>query len=166
MAITSTKGTKKTDSDFVISVPSVNLTPMKLIVISPEAEDPREHTVLVKLFAAGLTSYHLRKPTWTREQLAEYLRALSADFRRRLRNMGWNAPDGESPILPIMVGDAERAQVLSRRLQEQRIHVPAIRPPTVPPGTSRLRVSLSARHTAAELDELAEQLAKNCAFST
>lgn len=57
---------------------------MKLIVISPEAEDAREHAVLAQLFAAGLTSYHLRKPTWTREQLAAWLRALPVEFHPRI----------------------------------------------------------------------------------
>jgi thiamine-phosphate pyrophosphorylase len=57
---------------------------MKLIVISPESEDAREHAVLVQLFAAGLTSYHLRKPTWTRDQLAAWLRALPTEFHPRI----------------------------------------------------------------------------------
>lgn len=56
----------------------------RLVVISPEAEDAREHTVLVQLFAAGLTSYHLRKPSWTREQFAAWLRALPAEFYPRI----------------------------------------------------------------------------------
>ena len=53
---------------------------MKLIVISPEGEDPREQSVLAQLFAAGLTSYPLRKPAWTREQLSAWLRALPVEF--------------------------------------------------------------------------------------
>jgi thiamine-phosphate pyrophosphorylase len=57
---------------------------VKLIVISPEAEDAREHAVLASLFAAGLTSYHLRKPTWTRDQLAAWLGALPAEFHPRI----------------------------------------------------------------------------------
>jgi len=57
---------------------------VKLIVISPEAEDAREHTVLVKLFAAGLTSYHLRKPSWTRAQVAAWLQTLPAEFHPRI----------------------------------------------------------------------------------
>ncbi len=57
---------------------------MKLIVISPESEDAREQAVLVKLFAAGLTDYHLRKPTWTRAQLASWLRTLPTEFLPRI----------------------------------------------------------------------------------
>jgi thiamine-phosphate pyrophosphorylase len=57
---------------------------VKLIVISPEAEDSREHALLAQFFAAGLTSYHLRKPTWTRDQLAAWLRALPVGFHARI----------------------------------------------------------------------------------
>lgn len=57
---------------------------MKLIVISPEAEDAREHAVLAQLFAAGLTSYHLRKPSWSRDQLVLWLRSLPAEFHPRI----------------------------------------------------------------------------------
>jgi thiamine-phosphate pyrophosphorylase len=57
---------------------------VKLIVISPEAEDAREHTTLTKLFAAGLTSYHLRKPTWSRNQLVSWLHTLPAKLHPRI----------------------------------------------------------------------------------
>jgi thiamine-phosphate pyrophosphorylase len=57
---------------------------MKLIVISPESEESREQSVLALLFAAGLTSYHLRKPTWTRDQLAAWLRVLPSEFHSRI----------------------------------------------------------------------------------
>ena len=57
---------------------------MKLIVISPEAENAREHAVLAGFFAAGLTSYHLRKPSWSREQLAAWLGALPVEFHTRI----------------------------------------------------------------------------------
>ena len=57
---------------------------MKLIVISPETEDPREHPVLAQLFTAGLTHYHLRKPAWNRDRLAAWLRAVPAEFHPRI----------------------------------------------------------------------------------
>jgi len=57
---------------------------MKFIVISPEAEDAREHVVLTQLFAAGLTDYHLRKPSWSRDDLVTFLRALPAEFHPRI----------------------------------------------------------------------------------
>ena len=58
--------------------------PLALLVISPEAEDPREHATLTELFLAGLTSYHLRKPTWSRDQLAAWLHAVPAKFHPRI----------------------------------------------------------------------------------
>jgi thiamine-phosphate pyrophosphorylase len=57
---------------------------VRLIVISPEAEDARELAVLAELFSAGLTHYHLRKPAWGREQLAAWLRALPVALHPRI----------------------------------------------------------------------------------
>jgi len=53
---------------------------VRLIVISPESEDPREHSVLAHLFAAGLMHYHLRKPDWSRAQIAAWLSAVPASL--------------------------------------------------------------------------------------
>lgn len=85
-----------------------------------------------------------------RTQLLEHARLL----RARLSEIGWNVPDGRSPIIPVLVGDASAAIALSRRLSQQGIYVPAIRPPTVPAGTSRLRISLSAQHSVQDIDRL------------
>lgn len=63
-----------------------------------------------------------------------------------------------SPIIPLVVGDEAAALSLSRELLAAGFHVPAIRPPTVPPGTCRLRVSLSAAHTAAQVAALADAI--------
>ena len=57
---------------------------MKLTVISPEADDPRELSVLGQLFAHGLADYHVRKPRWSREELAAYLGRVPAEFHPRL----------------------------------------------------------------------------------
>ena len=57
---------------------------MRLIVISPEAEDARESVVLAELFSAGLTHYHLRKPSWSREQLAAWLQSLPEALHARI----------------------------------------------------------------------------------
>jgi 8-amino-7-oxononanoate synthase len=65
----------------------------------------------------------------------------------------------ESAIQPLLVGDAISAVTLSARLREQGILISAIRPPTVPAGTSRLRITLSAAHSEAQVDHLLEQLA-------
>jgi 8-amino-7-oxononanoate synthase len=66
--------------------------------------------------------------------------------------------DLASPIAPIRIGDEARALAASRALLERGLHVTAIRPPTVPPGGSRLRVTVSAAHTARDVADLAEAL--------
>lgn len=63
-----------------------------------------------------------------------------------------------TPIVPILVGSADEAMRMSAALWQRGLHVPAIRPPTVPDGTSRLRVSLSAEHTAADVQALIDAL--------
>lgn len=63
-----------------------------------------------------------------------------------------------SPIAPILFGDADVALEASRKLLTMGFHVPAIRPPTVPVGSSRLRITFSAGHTAADVDALVKVL--------
>jgi len=80
-------------------------------------------------------------------------------LRRRLRaHVDRLRPAHRSPIVPIVLGDEQRALDASASLLEQRILVPAIRPPTVPPGTARLRIALSAAHTDEQVDRLATAL--------
>ncbi|MGH8984466.1 MAG: aminotransferase class I/II-fold pyridoxal phosphate-dependent enzyme [Acidimicrobiia bacterium] len=69
-------------------------------------------------------------------------------------------PGHPSPIVPVVLGDERRTLAAAAALLDQGMLVPAIRPPTVPPGTSRLRVALSAAHTDAQLDALACALAE------
>lgn len=59
-----------------------------------------------------------------------------------------------SPIVPLLIGPEQQTVDASMQLLQRGFHVPAIRPPTVPRGTSRLRVSLSAAHTDADLEDL------------
>src|SRR5262245_45913529 len=66
---------------------------------------------------------------------------------------------GTTPIVPVIVGGAGPALALSRELERRGLLVPAIRPPSVPPGTARLRVSLTAAHSEHDVDRLAEALA-------
>ena len=68
------------------------------------------------------------------------------------------APGHPSPVIPILVGDERAAVRMADRLADQGLFVPAIRPPTVPVGTSRLRVALSAAHTDAQIAALAAGL--------
>ncbi len=79
---------------------------------------------------------------------------------RRLRaHVDRLRPGHPSPILPFLCGEEARALAAADALLERGLLVPAIRPPTVAPGTSRLRVALSAAHTDAHLDQLERALA-------
>ena len=80
-----------------------------------------------------------------------YLLAQSAELRRRLAALGLDVPPGDGPILPVIVGDSDAAMRWSSALLERGVFVTAIRPPTVPRGTARLRVTLMATHDAADL---------------
>ncbi|WP_407525641.1 aminotransferase class I/II-fold pyridoxal phosphate-dependent enzyme [Methylobacterium oryzisoli] len=79
--------------------------------------------------------------------------ALARRFTARL-----GLPEAESAVVPVQVGEAEAALALSRALEARGFLVVAIRPPTVPPGTARLRVAFSAAHTEQEVDALADAL--------
>lgn len=57
---------------------------MRLVVISPEGDEPREHTVMAELFAAGLERYHVRKPLWAKPVLRDYIAGLPEQWRSRL----------------------------------------------------------------------------------
>ncbi|MFO1464084.1 MAG: 8-amino-7-oxononanoate synthase [bacterium] len=72
-----------------------------------------------------------------------------------------SAPRVVSPIVPLRTGDSSRALALSRALAEQGLWVTAIRPPTVPEGTARLRVTLMATHTEADLQGLCHALERS-----
>jgi 8-amino-7-oxononanoate synthase len=82
-------------------------------------------------------------------------------LRSRLRgHIERIAPGHPSPVIPIVVGDEREAVALSAALLDRGLLVPAIRPPTVPAGTSRLRIALSAAHTPEQIDALATGLAE------
>ncbi|MDQ4145715.1 MAG: 8-amino-7-oxononanoate synthase [Actinomycetota bacterium] len=86
----------------------------------------------------------------------ELIRSAEGDaLRTRLRTLIDRVrPGHDSPIIPFVVGDEAEATEVSARLLERGLLVPAIRPPSVPPGTSRLRVTLSAAHTDEEVGRL------------
>ncbi len=92
------------------------------------------------------------------ERRARLLRT-SADLRARLGDLGLRVPPGEGPILPVIVGDSAAALRSSRALLEHGVFVQAIRPPTVPPGTARLRVTLMATHDDDDLAHAANAFA-------
>ena len=103
------------------------------------------------LACATLKSLELvRTEHWRRE----HLNTLINQFRRGAEQIGLQLMDSFTPIQPILMGDSARALRLSKRLRECGVLVTAIRPPTVPAGSARLRVTLSAAHTEAQVQLL------------
>jgi len=82
----------------------------------------------------------------------------AAAFRSRLHHAGLDTGASASQIVPVMIGDNQRALDLATRLRERGIHVVAIRPPTVPAGTARLRFSITLAHSASDLERAADVL--------
>jgi 8-amino-7-oxononanoate synthase len=80
-------------------------------------------------------------------------------LRAALQEEGLPVPDGETQIVPVIVGDAGDALRASERALEQGVFAQAIRPPTVPDGTSRLRLAVMASHTKSELRDAAKVIA-------
>ncbi len=78
------------------------------------------------------------------------------DLRRKLQEAGFDTMESASPIIPILIGENQKALDFSARLFENGIFVSAIRPPTVSHGTARLRVTVMATHTKKEIDQLVE----------
>ena len=83
-----------------------------------------------------------------------FLVAQSSRLRQALQQQGWNCGNSTTHIIPIILGHEEAATELAEKLKQNGILVPAIRPPTVPRGTSRLRISLSAAHSKADINQL------------
>jgi 8-amino-7-oxononanoate synthase len=86
------------------------------------------------------------------------LTALIAAFRAGAADLPWALLPSSTPIQPLIVGDVATALAVSDALLARDIFVPAIRPPTVPAGTARLRVSLSAAHAPEDVDALTAEL--------
>jgi 8-amino-7-oxononanoate synthase len=83
-----------------------------------------------------------------------------AHFRRRMRELPWRLLESQTAIQPVIVGSNDAALELASALWVRGFWVPAIRPPTVPKGTARLRVSLCAAHSTEDVDALADALAE------
>ncbi|TDV49108.1 8-amino-7-oxononanoate synthase [Pseudomonas graminis] len=96
----------------------------------------------------------LRSEHWRREHLA----ALIKQFRAGAQALGLKLMDSFTPIQPILIGDSGRALRLSQLLRARGVMVTAIRPPTVPAGSARLRVTLSAAHSEAQVQLLLQAL--------
>ncbi len=92
------------------------------------------------------------------DALRQRLSANIQRFRAGAASLPWQLMGSESAIQPLIVGENAQAMALSRRLAEAGCWVSAIRPPTVPPGTARLRITLTAAHQPEDIDVLLEAL--------
>ena len=107
---------------------------------------------LATALLASLELLHTEE--WRREQL----RKLIMQLRSGLAGLKWRLMDSQTPIQPLLVGGNEEAIALSEGLRARGIWVPAIRPPTVPQSTARLRISLSAAHSEGDVAQLIKVL--------
>jgi 8-amino-7-oxononanoate synthase len=108
------------------------------------------------LAAAALAAVRLaRTEGWRRDKLA----ALIARFRTGAAQLGLPLAASDTPIQPLLLGDAAAALAAARALEAHGLLVTAIRPPTVPAGQARLRITLSSAHEEEHVDRLLEALA-------
>ncbi len=98
----------------------------------------------------------VRKEGWRRERLQQLVQR----FRNGARQLGLPLMDSTTPIQPLLAGSAKQALAWSQQLEKQGILVTAIRPPTVPEGGARLRITLSATHQDEHIDQLLDGLKK------
>lgn len=96
----------------------------------------------------------LREEDWRRQALHELINY----FRESARQQGLSLAPSRTQIQPLIIGAADKTVALSKRLLEKGIYIQAIRPPTVPEGTSRLRITLTAAHERRHVDQLLETL--------
>lgn len=94
------------------------------------------------------------RESWRRKQLA----ALITQFRAGATQLGLRLTDSFTPVQPVIIGEVTKAVILSEQLLARDILVPAIRPPTVPEGSARLRITFCATHTRQDVDRLLETL--------
>jgi len=96
----------------------------------------------------------VREEDWRRARLQGLVRR----FRAGAVQLGLELADSLTPIQPLIIGEADAALRLSEALRTRGILISAIRPPTVPPGSARLRITFSATHTEAQVDRLLDAL--------
>ena len=97
----------------------------------------------------------LQQEPWRRERVLGHV----ARFRREAASLGLRLPATETPIQPVILGSEDAAMAASDSLRRRGLWVPAIRPPTVPQGSSRLRITFSAAHGDDDIERLLEGLA-------
>lgn len=118
------------------------------------------------LVLAARVALHLTRSAGDRrERLRANAMRLRAILRQTQDDTRDDTAESDTPIIPIVLGSEECALQISEQLMKRRLYVPAIRPPTVPPGTSRLRVSLRANHSFEQIDFLGAEIRRCIATS-
>ena len=103
----------------------------------------------------------LREETWRREKLIK----LVAQFRQGAEQIGVPLMDSSTPIQPVLINDDQKVMQVSLALREQGFLVGAIRPPTVPVGSGRLRITFTADHSEEQVERLLSAL-DSCGLSS
>jgi len=93
----------------------------------------------------------IKREEWRRKKLVQ----LAERLKRELQLMRWKLLLSVTPIQPVIIGGSSEALQISNALRERGFLIPAIRPPTVPKGSARLRISLSASHSIEDVEQLA-----------
>ncbi len=81
-------------------------------------------------------------------------------LRLKLQESSFVVREGETPIISLLIGDAHKAMLFSEKLMDEGVFIPAIRPPTVPKGSSRLRITVMATHTMEQLNTVLHKMKK------
>jgi 8-amino-7-oxononanoate synthase len=100
----------------------------------------------------------IEQDEWRRAHLRRLIARLRDRLTAGLEGSGWQLSDSKTAIQPLLIGPNDQALAVMEGLRARGIWVPAIRPPTVPEGTARLRIALSAAHSEADVDQLIEGL--------
>lgn len=95
-----------------------------------------------------------------RERVANHAKRFREEMANLTKKKGWSTGRSETQIVPLIIGDAKEALDLSAYLKEQGLWVTAIRPPTVPEGTARLRFAFTSSHSERDIDQLLTVLKK------
>lgn len=90
----------------------------------------------------------------------KHLHQMERKLRDQLLNNGFHVLGDQTPIIPVVIGDADKAVTFTEKLLEAGIYAPAIRPPTVPRGMSRIRVTLMSSHTEEQVDYMIDTFVK------
>jgi len=99
----------------------------------------------------------MQEESWRREQLHRNIQY----FRSEAQLLGLSLSQSQTPVQPVVIGESGKVNVLAQGLEEEGILVGAIRPPTVPEGTARLRITFSAAHSQEDIDKLLDALQKH-----